>query len=154
MAGISDAQGMGDTGGGWRWDVYAGGAPPKAMAAVQSYVSHLRRALEPGRAAWDRAGVLAASPPGYALRLGRDMVDAWSFENEVHQAAGLDDPAAVHSRPSPALASWRGPAFQEVGGPPWADLEASRLDELRLTAIEMRAAAAPRLAPPAPTVAD
>src|SRR5260370_135507 len=41
-------------------DLYAGEAPPKALAAVQSYVSHLRRALEPGRAAWDRAGVLAA----------------------------------------------------------------------------------------------
>ena len=135
-------------------DLYADEAPPRALAAVQSYVSHLRRALEPGRAAWDRAGVLAASPPGYALRLGHDMVDAWAFENEVHQAAGLDDPAAVHSRLSPALASWRGPAFQEFGGLPWADLEASRLDELRLTAIEMRADAALRLGRAAQMVAD
>ena len=135
-------------------DLYADEAPPRALAAVQSYVSHLRRALEPGRAAWDRAGVLAASPPGYALRLGYDMVDAWAFENEVHQAAGLDDPAAVHSRLSPALASWRGPAFQEFGGLPWADLEASRLEELRLTAIEMRAAAALRLGRAAQMVAD
>ena len=135
-------------------DLYADEAPARALAAVQSYVSHLRRALEPGRAAWDRAGVLAASPPGYALRLGHDMVDAWAFENEVHQAAGLDDPAAVHSRLSPALASWRGPAFQEFGGLPWADLEASRLDELRLTAIEMRADAALRLGAAAQMVAD
>ncbi len=135
-------------------DLYADEAPPRALAAVQSYISHLRRALEPGRAAWDRAGVLAASPPGYALRLGYDMVDAWAFENEVHQAAGLDDPAAVHSRLSPALASWRGPAFQEFGGLPWADLEASRLDELRLTAIEMRADAALRLGRAAQMVAD
>jgi len=135
-------------------DLYADEAPPRALAAVQSYVSHLRRALEPGRAAWDRAGVLTASPPGYALRLGRDMVDAWAFENEVHQAAGLDDPAAVHSRLSPALASWRGPAFQEFGGLPWADLEASRLEELRLTAIEMRADAALRLGRAAQMVAD
>jgi Bacterial transcriptional activator domain/AAA ATPase domain len=82
------------------------------------------------------------------------MVDAWSFENEVHQAAGLDDPAAVHSRLSPALASWRGLAFQEFGGLPWADLEASRLDELRLTAIEMRADAALRLGRAAQMVAD
>ena len=135
-------------------DLYADEAPPRALAAVQSYVSHLRRALEPGRAGWDRAGVLAASPPGYALRLGHDMVDAWAFENEVHQAAGLDDPAAVYSQLSPALASWRGPAFQEFGGLPWADLEASRLDELRLTATEMRAAAALRLGRAAQMVAD
>ena len=126
-------------------DLYADEAPARALAAVQSYVSHLRRALEPGRAAWDRAGVLAASPPGYALRLGHDMVDAWAFENEVHQGAGQDDPAAVHSRLSAALASWRGPPFEEFGGLPWADLEASRLGELRLTAMEMRADAALRI---------
>jgi DNA-binding SARP family transcriptional activator len=135
-------------------DLYADEAPARALAAVQSYVSHLRRALEPGHAAWDRAGVLAASPPGYALRLGHDMVDAWAFENEVHQAAGQDDPAAVHSRLSSALASWGGPAFQEFGGLPWADLEASRLDELRLTAIEMRADAALRLGRAAQMVAN
>jgi len=135
-------------------DLYADEAPPRALAAVQSYVSHLRRALEPDRAAWDRAGVLAASPPGYALRLSYDMVDAWAFENEVHQAAEQDDPAAVHSRLSSALASWRGPAFQEFGGLPWADLEASRLDELRLMAIGMRADAALRLGRAAQIVAD
>ncbi len=60
-------------------DLYAGDAPPRAHAAVQSYVSRLRRVLEPGRASWARAEVLVASPPGYALRLGDDAVDAWSF---------------------------------------------------------------------------
>ena len=121
---------------------------------MQSYVSHLRRALEPGRAARAPAGVLVTSPPGYALRLGREAVDAWSFEDEVHRAAGLDDPAAVHSRLSAALASWRGAAFEEFSGLPWADLEASRLEELRLTAAEMRADAALRLGRAAQTVAD
>ena len=135
-------------------DLYAEEAPPKALAAVQSYVSHLRRALEPGRAARAPAGVLVTSPPGYAVRLGREVVDAWSFEDEVHQAAGLDDPAAVHSRLSAALASWRGAAFEEFGGLPWADLEASRLEELRLTAVEMRADAALRLGRAAQMVAD
>jgi DNA-binding SARP family transcriptional activator len=135
-------------------DLYADEAPPKALAAVQSYVSHLRRTLEPGRAARARAGVLVTSPPGYAVRLGHGMIDAWSFEEEVHQAAGLGDPAAVHARLSCALASWRGAAFQEFGGLPWADLEASRLDELRLTAMEGRAAAALRLGLAAQTVAD
>ena len=135
-------------------DLYADEAPPRALAAVQSYVSHLRRALEPGRAARAPAGVLVTSPPGYAVRLGREAVDAWSFEDEAHQAAGLDDPAAVHSRLSAALASWRGAAFEEFGGLPWADLEASRLEELRLTAAETRADAALRLGRAAQTVAD
>ena len=134
-------------------DLYADEAPPRALAAVQSYVSHLRRALEPGRPARAPSGVLATSPPGYAVQLGQDAVDAWSFEDEVHQAAGLDDPAAVQNRLSCALASWRGTAFQEFGGMPWADLEASRLDELRLMATERLANAALRLGRAAETVA-
>jgi DNA-binding SARP family transcriptional activator len=134
-------------------DLYADEAPPRALAAVQSYVSHLRRALEPGRPARTPSGVLVTSPPGYLIQLGQDAVDAWSFEDEIHQAAGLDDPAAVQNRLSSALASWRGPAFQEFGGMPWADLEASRLEELRLMATEGLANAALRLGRAAQTVA-
>ena len=133
-------------------DLYAGAAPPQALAAVQSYVSHLRRALEPGRPARAPSGVLVTSPPGYAMQLGQDAVDAWFFEDEIHQAAGLDDPAAVQNRLAPALASWRGPAFQDFGGMPWADLEASRLEELRLMASERLANAALRLGQAAQTV--
>jgi len=135
-------------------DLYADEAPPRALAAVQSYVSHLRRALEPDRAGWARAGVLIASPPGYALRLDPGAVDAWVFEDEVHQAAALADPATVQARLSAVLASWRGTAFQEFDGMSWADLEASRLEELRLTAIELRASAALRLGQAAQLVAD
>jgi DNA-binding SARP family transcriptional activator len=123
-------------------DLYADEAPPQALATVQSYVSHLRRALEPGRPARAPSGVLVTSPPGYAIRLGQDAVDAWSFEDEIQQAAELDDPVAVHNRLSSALTSWRGPAFQEFGGMTWADLEASRLEELRLMATERLANAA------------
>jgi DNA-binding SARP family transcriptional activator len=135
-------------------DLYSDEAPPRALAAVQSYVSHLRRALEPGRRAWAPAGVLVTSPPGYAIRLDRAAVDAWEFEDEVHRAAGLDDPAAAHDRLSAALAGWCGAAFQEFGGLAWADLEASRLDELRLLATEQLAACALRLGLAAQSVAD
>jgi DNA-binding SARP family transcriptional activator len=135
-------------------DVYAGGAPPRALAALQSYVSHLRTALEPSRTAWVRGGVLVASPPGYALRLGPEAVDAWAFEDEVHRVAGLRDAAPVHAKLSAALAAWRGPAFQEFAGLPWADLEASRLEELRLGATEKCADAALRLGWAAQIVAD
>jgi DNA-binding SARP family transcriptional activator len=134
-------------------DLYADDAPPQALAAVQSYVSHLRRALEPGRPARAPSGVLVTSAPGYAIQLGQDAVDAWSFEDEIHQAAELDDPVAVHNRLSSALASWRGPAFQEFGGMAWADLEASRLEELRLMATERLADAALRLGRAAQAVA-
>ncbi len=135
-------------------DLYPGEAPPKALAGVQSYVSHLRRVLEPGRAARAPATVLVTSAPGYAIRLDDDAVDAWAFEYEVHQAAKLDDPAAVHARLSAALGAWRGAAFEEFGGLPWADLETARLNELRLVATEQLAGAAMRLGRAAQVVPD
>ncbi len=135
-------------------DMYAGEAPPRALAAVQAHVSHLRRALEPGRSAGTAGQVLITAPPGYALRVGRESVDAWRFESQVHDATGLDDPWAAHAALSAALDSWRGGAFEEFAGMPWADLEASRLDELRLTARELQAQAALRLGRAAQVVAD
>ena len=135
-------------------DLYADEAPPRALAALQSYVSNLRRTLEPGRSARATARVLITSPPGYALQLASNVVDAWSFEDETHLAAGLDDPAAVHARLTSALAHWRGGAFQEFGGLAWADLEASRLNELRLLATEQLAAAALRLSRAAHVIVD
>jgi len=135
-------------------DIYAGQAPPRALAAVQSYISHLRRVLEPDRAAHAPAGVLITAPPGYALRLSVEQVDGWAFEHDVHRAAMTEDPAAAHAWLSAALERWHGPAFGEFSGRPWADLEAGRLDELRLAATEARAQAALRLGRAAQTVAE
>ncbi len=135
-------------------DLYTDEPPARALATVHAYVSRLRRVLEPDRAARAPAGILVTAPPGYALRLTADEVDAWSFEYDVHQAAALDDPAAVHARLSATLARWRGPAFGEFGGLPWADREAARLDELRLTATEARAQAALQLGRASQTIAE
>ncbi|MDV9178707.1 winged helix-turn-helix domain-containing protein, partial [Streptomyces sp. W16] len=45
------------------------GAPPnRATVSLHTYVSHLRRSLEPGRPPRTPATVLVTSPPGYALR--------------------------------------------------------------------------------------
>src|SRR6202042_1804031 len=77
----------------------------------------------------------------------------WPCGDELHQAAGLAAPAVVQNRLSSALATWRGTAFQEFGGMPWADLEASRLEELRLMATERLANAALRLGRAAQAVA-
>jgi DNA-binding SARP family transcriptional activator/tetratricopeptide (TPR) repeat protein len=135
-------------------DLYTGEPPPRALAGLQAYVSHLRRILEPGRAARAAAGVLVTSPPGYALRLDCDAVDAWAFQEQVGAAVGMGDAAAVHDRLSTALGSWRGRAYQEFTGLPWADLEASRLEELRLAATEWRVEAALRLGRAAEVIAD
>ncbi|TDE47259.1 hypothetical protein E1295_23145, partial [Nonomuraea mesophila] len=129
-------------------DLYAHEVPPKALAAVQSYVSNLRRALEPGRSPRAPAGVLVTQPPGYALRLEAGAVDAWRFESIV------SDPAAGHERLAEALALWQGPAYQEFAGAHWADAEAARLEELRSSAVERHADAVIRLGRAAAAVPD
>ncbi|MGW2313480.1 AfsR/SARP family transcriptional regulator, partial [Actinomadura luteofluorescens] len=61
-------------------DLWAGTAPPRAAGGLQSFVSHLRRALEPDRPPRTPARVLVTEPPGYALRLPDGAVDAWRFD--------------------------------------------------------------------------
>ncbi|MEU8796841.1 BTAD domain-containing putative transcriptional regulator [Spirillospora sp. NPDC048819] len=124
-------------------DLWAGTAPPRAAAGLQSFVSHLRRALEPGRPPRTPARILVTEPPGYALRLPDTSVDAWRFDALIDEAAGLleADPPEARRRAEAALAEWRGPAYAEFAGLPWAAAEAARLDERRRLAVERRAEA-------------
>ncbi len=110
-------------------------APADALGALQSFISHLRRRLEPGRGARSRATVIVSRGPGYALSLPSKAVDAWHFERLVRESAG--DAAALQK----ALDLWRGPAYAEYVDEPWAVAEVSRLRELREVARERLAAA-------------
>jgi hypothetical protein len=93
--------------------------------------------------------VLVSVPPGYAVRLPEDAVDAWRFEALVRGTGGSGatagaaaaDPAAVRARLEQALGLWRGAAYAEVAAEPWAAAEAARLEELRLVARERLVAA-------------
>ena len=75
-------------------DLWAGQPPPKALAALQVHVSNLRRVLEPARAPRTPSSVIVSAPPGYALRLPPESVDAWHFERLVVEvpAVGLVEP--------------------------------------------------------------
>lgn len=118
-------------------DIWAGSPPPSASGALQAYVFHLRRALEPSRSARSAARVLVTRRPGYGLQLDDDDVDAWAFERtvqrELHEMA---EPPVRAGRLRAALALWQGSALAEFAGAPWADTEIARLDELRLVARE------------------
>ncbi|MCF6509918.1 transcriptional regulator [Blastococcus sp. MG754426] len=122
-------------------DLWDGEPPPKALASLQVHVSHLRRALEPGRRTRSEATVLVSRAPGYALHLPREAVDAWRFADLVARAQGEAGAAARRELLERALACWRGPAYAEVADTAWAAPEVARLDELRLTALEARAEA-------------
>ncbi|MFI0482043.1 BTAD domain-containing putative transcriptional regulator [Actinomadura sp. 9N215] len=124
-------------------DLWPGTAPSRAAAGLQSFVSHLRRALEPDRPPRTPARILVTEPPGYALRLPDANVDAWRFDTLIDEAADLldADPAEARRRAERALAEWRGPAYAEFADLPWAAAEAARLDERRRLAVEFRAEA-------------
>ncbi|WP_409328981.1 BTAD domain-containing putative transcriptional regulator [Trujillonella humicola] len=114
--------------------------PVDTPAALQSYVSHLRRRLEPGSAARARSAVIVRERPGYAVRLPADAVDAWRFEQLLQEAAGASALAAVPLLEE-ALGLWHGPALAEYADAGWAQPEIARLTDLRATAREQLAAA-------------
>jgi len=120
-------------------DLWRGEPPPRAIASLQAYVSNLRRVLEPEREPRTPARLLVSAPPGYAVRLPADAVDAWRFEALLDRgrATARDDPAEAKSVLEDALGLWRGPAYAEFAAEPWAVAEAARLNELRLVAREL-----------------
>jgi DNA-binding SARP family transcriptional activator len=66
--------------------------------ALQAYVSHLRRALEPGRAARTRGGIIVSDGPACALRLDPDAVDMWGFEGLIRESDTLTDPFVANHK--------------------------------------------------------
>jgi DNA-binding SARP family transcriptional activator/tetratricopeptide (TPR) repeat protein len=120
--------------------LWNGSPTPNAAAALQSYVSHLRRRLEPDASARSRAGVIVRLGSGYAVRLGPDAVDAWRFERLLQEADGRQ-PRQVRDQLEAGLRLWRGPAYADHVGEPWAEAEQARLGELRELAREQLAEA-------------
>jgi DNA-binding SARP family transcriptional activator len=60
----------------------SGGEPPEGwVTTVQTYVFHLRRALEPDRTRADADGLLVTRGRGYLLRIDREQLDAARFED-------------------------------------------------------------------------
>ncbi|TDC51501.1 SARP family transcriptional regulator [Jiangella ureilytica] len=127
--------------------------PDGAVVAVRTFVAALRRAIEPDRAPRSPATVLVTEGPGYALRAAADTVDAWRFADGVSSRPG-EPPATALARLEDVLALWRGPAYADFAAAPWARAERSRLEELRLTALERRADALLALGRAADAVPD
>jgi DNA-binding SARP family transcriptional activator len=134
--------------------LWRGEPPPRAIASLQAYVSNLRRLLEPDRPQRTPAALLISRAPGYALRLPVEAVDAWRFEDLLHQArrAAGDTPEKARELVDAALGLWQGPAYAEVADEDWAAPEAARLDELRLVARALAVDLTVRLGHPAEAV--
>jgi DNA-binding SARP family transcriptional activator len=115
--------------------VWGDDAPANTPGALQSYVSHLRKRLEPGAGARLRRAVLVREGTGYAVRLPPDAVDAWEVETLVQASVGAAPESAAELL-GRALSMWRGPAYVEYAEEPWAEPEAARLAGLRAAARE------------------
>ena len=102
-----------------------------ARSTLQTYISNLRAAI---------GDVIVRDDGGYRLTADPEHVDAIQFERAVARAAELveTDPAEASQRLRAALALWRGHAYADVAGSFPLELEARRLEELRLRAVEAR----------------
>lgn len=109
--------------------------PATAANTLQSYVSHLRRRLEPARKS-SAESILRYRAGGYVLDVEPDQVDASTFERLVQAASQLTEPASRRQALVDASALWKGPAYADQQGQPWAEAEIARLDELRQVARE------------------
>src|SRR5215471_17730 len=110
--------------------------PDRATNLVSVYVLRLRRALgDPeGRALTTRA-------PGYQLLLGPGDLDAEYFETlagQGREALAGGDPGRAAERLAEALELWRGGALADVPPSALVTAEADRLEESRLSALELR----------------
>ncbi|MFJ2172962.1 BTAD domain-containing putative transcriptional regulator [Streptomyces sp. NPDC087851] len=131
--------------------------PDGAAGAIQTFVSALRRALEPDRPPRAPARLLVTVSPGYALRAAPEAVDAWRFEAVTGAAGPLltaGRAGEALARLDRALALWRGPAYAQFADEAWAHGEITRLDGLRLLAVERRAQALLELGRAAEAVPD
>ena len=111
--------------------------PARVEASLQSHVARLRRALEPDRAVRGPAQRLRTHAGGYSLEVAADAVDARRFAALVREARArlATDPAEAEGLLTEGLGLWRGTAYAGTAAPS-LDAEATRLDELRLAAVE------------------
>ena len=110
----------------WQLEAVVWGDDPPATAgsALKSHVSRLRRTLG--------ADVIAARPPGYALTIAPERIDAHRFEQGLGAAGSVAEIDA-------ALALWRGPPYGELSDHHHFAGDVARLVELHAQGLIDRA---------------
>jgi DNA-binding SARP family transcriptional activator len=122
-------------------ELWSGSPPAAAITSLRTYVSNLRRVLEPGREPREPAAVLRTRAPGYLLDSSGVEFDVHRFTEHAtagRKALGRKDPQQAVGEFDAALALWRGPGYADMRGASWAAPVVARLDELRLSVVEAR----------------
>jgi DNA-binding SARP family transcriptional activator len=114
-------------------DVWGEDSPEGGTAALRVNVSRLRKALP--------HDVLTTRSPGYVIRVEPDELDLHRFERLVDEgrsllAAGLAADASERLRE--ALSLWRGAPLADFTYESFAQAAIARLEEIRLSAVELR----------------
>ena len=137
--------------------VWGEDAPRGAYASLHSYISGVRRVLEPGLGPREKPRVLLTSDHGDRLAVAREQVDAHHFADEVRARHRLLAPLASQLTTGPSqgwptreevsqqvdaleglLGLWTGEAYADLPDEPEVVLERSSLAQLRLNAEEAR----------------
>jgi DNA-binding SARP family transcriptional activator/tetratricopeptide (TPR) repeat protein len=108
--------------------------PTAVEKRLQIQVHRLRRSL-------GLTGAIRYRAPGYVLDVPPDSVDLCRFADLIEQGARMaaaGEPTGASAAYGDALALWRGPAFEGFEDVGVLAAAASRLDELRLAALEGR----------------
>ncbi len=116
-------------------DLWPGDAPETARRVLHVYVSRLRKALGGDRHRLEHRS------PGYRFSIEPEELDVGRFEQYVAEgraALARRDPDGARTRLVEALDEWRGPALAEFRDEAFAQEEVSRLEELRLSALQER----------------
>ncbi|WP_328682462.1 NB-ARC domain-containing protein [Streptomyces sp. NBC_01261] len=107
--------------------------PSQALAAVRTYASRLRKALD--------AGVLVSESGGYAVRGlpegALDVAEVHDLANEAEKAKSAGDLGRARDLLGRALALWDGEPLAGLPGP-YAEAQRVRLEEWRLQLLESR----------------
>ncbi|MFB7508456.1 AfsR/SARP family transcriptional regulator [Streptomyces broussonetiae] len=140
-------------------ELWAGRPPRSARTTLQTYVLQLRDLItlaleqetsaepesEPRRSAKD---VLVTAPGGYMLVSGGGASDVREFERLAgmgYRAIDAGDHKEASRLLREALGLWTGPAFADVHNGARLEMEAKRLEESRLCALDQRIEADLRL---------
>jgi DNA-binding SARP family transcriptional activator len=125
------------------------GVPTNAKGTLHTHVSALRRLLP--------CDVITTSPGGYRVPVELVRLDALEFVELVRTAQAsshVGDWVAVVGAAETALGMWRGEPFAELADDAFACPQITRLRELRLQVIELRAEALLELGRARDAIAD
>jgi predicted ATPase/Tfp pilus assembly protein PilF len=118
-------------------ELWSGEPPDGALTTIRSYMSRLRGVL-------GDAAPISGTSAGYAITFDPDDLDASVFERHVvagDEAIRSANLTTAREHYAAALGHWRGRPFADLSDDGLLRIEADRLEERRLHALEERLAA-------------